>query len=159
MFDSLEFPADDQLRQPVEEGTIVNARARRNEEGEVDIRQGKSDYGPWISIPMVVVGGEHDGRYASHIVTVNPSSPKFREMFEVITGIDVSKGAKIDKDQFKVALTEGTFELEVGPSKKNPSYTEVKRFVRKVDGVAAPASPATEAAPAASTTDDDDIPF
>lgn len=176
MFDAIEFPADDELRKPVTEDTVVKARARKGDDGEVEIRQGQSDFGPWISIPMIVTGGDYDGRYASHIVTVNPTSPKFREVVEVITGIDLSQGFKMDKEAFKSALSSHMFEVEISPGKKNPSYTEVKRFIKRLDeappaeaaapliqsggDTSAPAAADTAPAVTADAVDDgDDIPF
>jgi hypothetical protein len=167
--ETISFVSDDELRQAVPAGTVALAQIRPNKDGELVIRDGVSEFGPWLGCNFEVIEGEHKGEWASLMLTVKPTDRKFRAVFVAVTGEDISGGKDVSFNDFKNQMLSGVFEVELGPEKKRgelTGYTSVLKVVRRVrdrDG-AATATTATAAAPTiesapVSAVADDDIPF
>jgi hypothetical protein len=165
------LPDQEYERKPVPAGTKATVRIRQEKDRDLgDFRSGESQYGPWMIIPFEVSEGEFTGEWASMIINLKTSDRKFRKVFEVVTGIDVSEGGKVSFDDFKDKLVSSTFQAELGPEKrKNASgdleetgYTKVYKLEERVGDVTR-ATASDEVAPAApegeEDIDDEDVPF
>lgn len=172
----IEFQSEDELKKPIPEGTVALVKLRRAYDYEArqplplgELKQGRTrtDKTPYIVIPVEVVDGEHAGEWASTTLFVRGGDRSFRSAFQVITGIDISQGGKVDFSDFTEKLKTGIFEVELGPerprkgSDEPPKYTEVKKWIARVgerddldDEGSAPEAPEAE-----EEVDDKDIPF
>lgn len=146
--DSMEisFEPEEELYKAPPEGTVakVQVRAMKGEALGEGWRSGVSKYGTWLSIPFEVVEGPYKGTWASLMVTVDRKDPddpegkgkgpdrKFRKVFEIATGMDISQGGSVGFAEFKEKLIGGVFEAVLGPEKKNPEYTRVVRINKRV---------------------------
>jgi hypothetical protein len=172
----LDFESDDQLpeqeyeRKRIPPKTKAQVKVRPDREGNLgDFRHGESQYGPWMIIPFEVVDGDYAGEWASMIINLKTNDRRFRKVFEVVTGIDVSEGGSVGFEDFKAKLVSGVFEAELGPETKKNSdgepeetgYTKVFRLDERVadrDGAVASASDA-EAPAFEDDLEDEDTPF
>lgn len=158
MFD-FEFPPDDQVkddRPTVPPGTEAWLKVRTDDDGQIKINSGTSERTskPWISVPLIVDGGEFDGRWCSLMMTPDPNNRYFRHDFQVITGVDVSTGAKADGQVFEEKLRSGRFFATI---ESRGDFVNVKKMLRREELEVGP-SPTIGEAPAAAVSDDD-IPF
>lgn len=172
MFDedmTIDFVPNSKLPSGAPDGTIARVRIRPDQDGQLgNFKSGKSDYGPWILLPFEVVDGQHRGDWASIVLSVKPEDRRFRAVFSVVTGVNVSQGATVTFAEFKDKLVSGVFQAELGPEKRKnepTGYTAVKRLIERVgerdelssDAGSAPAPIPVETGGAA--VGDDDIPF
>ncbi len=146
-FGTIEFQSEDELRKPIPAGTVANIKLRRNYDreteqllplGELKTGKTRNDDTPYVVIPVEVVEGEHAGEWASTTLFVRQDDWRFRKAFEVITGVDIKAGGKVDFSDFVEKLKSGIFEVELGPERQKkgddtpPKYTEVKKWIRRV---------------------------
>lgn len=161
MFD-FEFPADSEVkddRPTVPPGTEAWVKVRYDKDGELVLKSGTNDRTskPWLSVPMIVDGGEFDGRFCSLMMTPDPNNRFFRADFQAITGIDISTGARADGGVFETALRSGRFYAQI---ESRGEFVNVKKILRREElEVAASPTIGGEAAPAAAEVGEDDIPF
>lgn len=159
MFESIEFPSNDQLEAPIPAGTEAIVKARLNRDGELQIRQGKTKAGKdYMSVPFVIEGGDYDARYCSLMLTVDAANRYFRAAIEMITEIDLADGGKVTDELFREKLLSAHFRAEV--STNDRGYVNVDRLLERIptDGPAPVAIPVPAGADE-SGVDDDDIPF
>lgn len=141
----IEFQSEEELKKPIAEGTKAVVKLRPQYDRETggnlplgELRTGKSKKGdPYIIVPVEVVGGEHNGEWAGTTLFVRQDDRRFRKAFEVITGIDISAGGKVNFSEFTEKLKTGLFEVELGPERPRnegdaPKYTEVKKWFARV---------------------------
>lgn len=167
MFDELDFEADDDIRKPIPAGTTANVQIRAMKDMPLgEFKSGKSEYGPWMVLPFEVVDGEHKGQWASMMLSVKTSDYKFRNIFEVVTGIDVSQGGKVRFEDFRDKLVSGVFEAELGPEvrdKKETGYNRVFKLTERVGDRDVTAESSVQADSQSvddlDDTDSEDIPF
>lgn len=178
MFDDsmeLTFQPEDDLYKTPPEGTVATVQVRAEKGRELgEWRSGVSKYGTWLSIPFEVIEGDYKGTYASMMVTVDRKDPddpqgksqgpdrRFRKVFEIATGMDISEGGSVSFAEFKEKLIGGTFEAVLGPEKKNPEYTRVIRLNKRVgdrEGEAPAGNGGDAAVDVEGDPHDDDIPF
>lgn len=160
MFD-FEFPPDSEVkdeRPQVPAGTEAWVKIRLEKDGSLALKSGTNERTskPWISVPLIVDGGEFDGRWCSLMMTPDPNNRFFRADFQVITGVDISSGAKADGGAFEAALRSGRFYAQI---ESRGDFVNVKKMIRREE-IEAGASP-TIGAPAVATPEvgEDDIPF
>ena len=172
----LDFESDDQLPEPeferkrIPPKTKAKVKIRPDKDGNYgEFRHGESQYGPWMILPFEVAEGEYEGEWASMIINLKTNDRRFRKVFEVVTGIDVSEGGSVGFDDFKAKLISGVFDAELGPETKKNSdgepeetgYTNVYKLEERVgERESAAASPSDSDAPAIEDDfDDEDTPF
>jgi len=167
MIEELEFKSDKELgKVPENTEAVIQVRAEKNR-ALGDFRTGEGAYGPWISIPFEIVEGQYKGTYASLMMTVDPNDRRFRKVFELATGIDVSEGHKATMSDFVDGIVNGRFKGVLSPDKNDPRYTRVVRLIERVadDRVDSPSGSgngATDGGEVLSAEDDvheDDVPF
>jgi hypothetical protein len=175
MFDDLQFESEEELRKPVPPGTVAAVQIRPDKDGVLgEFKSGTHEkFGPWMSVPFEVTEGEFKGEWANLMLNVQTTDRRFRKTVEVVTGVDLSQGAKLDFEDFKQALVNGVFEAELGPEKRRnrdtgdleeTGYTKVFRINRKIAerDQAASSNSTDQAVPAVgekSEGNDEDIPF
>lgn len=168
--ETITFVSEDELRQPVPPGTIVHAQVRRDRDGELgNFKSGDSGFGPWMLVPFEVIDGPFRGTWASLMLNIKGSDRRFRAVFEAVTGVDLSAGASVSFADFKHALLDNTFEVEMGPEKRKgeaTGFTAVHRVLRGIGSRVEPQATlaptlAIEQAPRATSRSgsDEDIPF
>jgi hypothetical protein len=164
----IEFQSEEELKKPLPEGTIAKVKLRPQYDRDAggmlplgELRTGKSKKGdPFVIIPVEVVDGEHAGEWAGTTLFIRQDDRRFRKAFEVITGIDVTDGGKVNFDDFTEKLKTGIFEVELGPerprkgSDEPPKYTEIKKWF----GRAGERDDLEAAAPAGATSVEDEFP-
>lgn len=132
----IDFPTEDEVRKRPPAGTTALVQVRPNKEGQLELKTGKHEkFGPWMSIPFEVIEGEYRGEWANMMLNLKPDDMRFRRTFEVVTGIDVTQGAKVEFTDFKNKLLGGVFEAEIGPEKKQgeeTGYTKCFKLTRVV---------------------------
>lgn len=134
MFDeTLTFPSSEEMRRPIEDGTIANVAIRKNKDGERVVQTGESQYGPYFILSCEVVDGEHKGDWASSFVNVKPTDRKFRSIFEVVTGTDLSAGGEASWPQFEEKLLSGIFSAELGPERKKRREGDDQNYLRALE--------------------------
>lgn len=161
MFD-FEFPPDADVkdeRPTVPEGTQAWVKIRLEKDGTLALKSGTSakTNKPWVSVPLIVDGGEFDGRWCSLMMTPDPNNRFFRADYQVITGIDLEAGGKADGAAFDSALRSGRFFAEIA---SRGDFVNVKKMLKRED-VEAVASPTIGGATAVTSPEvgEDDIPF
>ena len=164
-----ELPADEYERKRIPPKTQAPVKVRPDRDGKLgDFRSGESQYGPWMIIPFEVAEGEYAGEWASMIVNLKPTDRRFRRVFEVVTGIDISSGGSVSFEEFKEKLVSGVFQAELGPeTRKNEAgdpeetgYTKVYRLDERVGDREVGDTGSDMEAPAPEPDfDDEDTPF
>mgnify|MGYP003554492425 CR=1 FL=1 len=173
--DELEFETDDEIRKAIPKGTVAKVQIRQNRDPDTkedlplgDFKSGESQYGKWMVIPFVVTEGEYRGEWASIMLSIKTSDPKFRSVFQLVTGVDVSQGGKVSFADFKEKLITGIFEAELGPEEKKgepTGYTRVNRLIERVGERDADSSPSDHSEAPAEVDepdmpdDSEDVPF
>lgn len=124
MFEDIEFVPDNELRQPLPAGTEARVQVRPDRDGVLgDFKTGESKFGKWMLVPFEVVDGEHEGAWASVMLSVSGTDRKFRHVFHNVTGVDLSQGASVSFAEFKEKLLSGVFEAKLGPEKRKGEQT------------------------------------
>jgi hypothetical protein len=186
MFETIEFESDDQVKStPIPDGTTAPLKLRKDREtgtffksdGSPVINSGAQRKDPnkhWLSIPFEVAGGEHKGRWASMMLTVDSKDFQFRNTVKVVTGLDLGEpGQKLEFEKFFEALQTGVFDGKLGPEKKRDEsgdlqetgFSKCFKLVERVGDRVEDEAPADEDAPMIGLPDldaaggDDDIPF
>lgn len=164
----LDFEADSEIRKQPPAGTIAMVQVRPDRDGNLgDFKNGRSEYGPWMLLPFEVTEGEYKGQWASMMISVKTTDPRFRSTFEVATGIDIKDGAQVSFSDFKDKLISGVFEAEIGPERRKgqetgSGYTQCFKLIRRVgDRDAAGAAASDNEVPVIGESDehDEDVPF
>jgi len=169
--EGIEFKSDDELRKPIAGTEKVQLRQRKDREtGDLlplgDLNTGQTKKGvKWVQLGFEVVGGENDGEWASMMLFVRPDEKKFRKVFEVITGEDVSSGGKVGWEEFVNRLKTGVFEAELTPDVRDgeeTGYTAVQRLNTRVgerDDAAGGSAESSGSSDADAPGGEEDIPF
>jgi len=165
MSDMFDIPAADEVqgetREPIPANTECYLVAVTEDDGSPKIRQGqKEGRKPWMSITFKVDGGEFDNRWVSKIMTVDPHNRYFREDFHMLTGIDISGGARVSQEEFFEKLLSGRWKATLEGT-DDRGYCNIDKFLEREDysrdGGAPIATGGADAAPA--SDDDEEFPF
>lgn len=167
-----ELPEDEFERKRIPEDTVALVQVRAEKDRELgDFRHGESQYGPWMIIPFEVAEGEYKGEWASMMTNPKTSDRRFRRLFEVVTGVDISKGGSMSYEEFKEKLLSGVFKAKLGPEKRKNKETgelEETGYTRVFEIISKEGERENPTVGAGSDTDvpgdsaevaDDDIPF
>jgi hypothetical protein len=157
---------EDEMYKKPPAGTVAMVQVRADKDGTLgNFRRGNhAEYGPWMSIQLEVAEGEYKGTWCSMMLNLSEKDRKFRKTFEVITGVDVSGGARVSEEEFLAKLVSGIFEAEIGPEVKKgeeTGYTRCFKLVRRVrDRDAAAAADTSDTnVPAIGEDHEEDLPF
>jgi hypothetical protein len=119
----------------ISDGTVAKVRALVDCEGDPELRIGESAYGRWLLVPFVVVGGMHEDRRASLMLTFDSRHRRFRDAVSVIVGVDLRAGLTLQLADIREALREHFFEAELGPQQRagrETGYAVVRRLRRRL---------------------------